>query len=154
MLWDTGVPMPCSLGPSNEPNAWKRKSTLLDETRRGLSVKPADIRYVAFAFRTRTDMATSSCFPRRRFSFKRLEYEWPNQDGSPRYSAGRHPVKKIEGDSDIFGDGSATLLATPGHTPGQSKSLLVKLPEDWWWCCYLATPCNLNENWDAKRCIH
>ena len=32
----------------------------------------------------------------------------------------------IDGDTDVFGDGSITLVSTPGHTPG-SQSLLVHL---------------------------
>jgi glyoxylase-like metal-dependent hydrolase (beta-lactamase superfamily II) len=36
-------------------------------------------------------------------------------------------VTKLEGDKDLFGDGSVTVLSTPGHTPGH-QSLLVKLP--------------------------
>ncbi len=32
----------------------------------------------------------------------------------------------LEGDRDVFGDGSVTVLATPGHTPGH-QSLLVRL---------------------------
>ena len=39
-----------------------------------------------------------------------------------------HPVTKLEGDHDVFGDGSVTIIATPGHTPGH-QSLLVKLPK-------------------------
>jgi glyoxylase-like metal-dependent hydrolase (beta-lactamase superfamily II) len=39
-----------------------------------------------------------------------------------------HPVSKLEGNYDVFGDGSVTILATPGHTPGH-QSLLVKLPK-------------------------
>jgi N-acyl homoserine lactone hydrolase len=38
-----------------------------------------------------------------------------------------HPVTLLEGDRDVFGDGSMTILSTPGHTPGH-QSLLVKLP--------------------------
>ena len=34
---------------------------------------------------------------------------------------------KLNGDHDVFGDGSVVILATPGHTPGH-QSLLVKLP--------------------------
>ena len=30
-------------------------------------------------------------------------------------------------DHDVFGDGSVTILSTPGHTPGH-QSLLVRLP--------------------------
>ena len=34
----------------------------------------------------------------------------------------------INGDHDVFGDGSVTLIATPGHTPGH-QSLLLQLPK-------------------------
>jgi N-acyl homoserine lactone hydrolase len=27
------------------------------------------------------------------------------------------PVNKLQGDHDVFGDGSVTIIATPGHTP-------------------------------------
>jgi glyoxylase-like metal-dependent hydrolase (beta-lactamase superfamily II) len=37
-------------------------------------------------------------------------------------------VTKLEGDYDVFGDGSVMIIATPGHTPGH-QSLLVKLPK-------------------------
>jgi len=37
-------------------------------------------------------------------------------------------VTKLEGDHDVFRDGSVTILSTPGHTPGH-QSLLVKLPK-------------------------
>jgi glyoxylase-like metal-dependent hydrolase (beta-lactamase superfamily II) len=37
-------------------------------------------------------------------------------------------VTKLEGDRDVFGDGSLTIVSTPGHTPGH-QSLLVKLPK-------------------------
>jgi glyoxylase-like metal-dependent hydrolase (beta-lactamase superfamily II) len=46
--------------------------------------------------------------------------------GVGRFKA-EHPVTKLQGDHDIFGDGSATIISTPGHTPGH-QSLLVKLP--------------------------
>jgi N-acyl homoserine lactone hydrolase len=34
----------------------------------------------------------------------------------------------LEGDHDVFGDGSVRLLSTPGHTPGH-QALLVRLPK-------------------------
>ena len=37
-------------------------------------------------------------------------------------------TKLITGDYDVFGDGSVTLILTPGHTPGH-QSLMVKLPK-------------------------
>ena len=35
-------------------------------------------------------------------------------------------LQLLDGDTDVFGDGSVTLVSTPGHTPG-SQSLLVHL---------------------------
>ena len=40
--------------------------------------------------------------------------------------SGQAPRTLIEGDYDVFGDGSVVMLATPGHTPGH-HSLLVRL---------------------------
>jgi N-acyl homoserine lactone hydrolase len=57
---------------------------------------------------------------------QKAEYEWPAPLGL-RFKA-EHPVTKLEGDHDVFGDGGVTLIATPGHTPGH-QSLLVKLPK-------------------------
>lgn len=37
-------------------------------------------------------------------------------------------VRRIVADHDVFGDGSVTVVAMPGHTPGH-KSLVVNLPE-------------------------
>ena len=35
-------------------------------------------------------------------------------------------LRLLDGDTDVFGDGSVTLVSTPGHTPGH-QSLLVHL---------------------------
>jgi glyoxylase-like metal-dependent hydrolase (beta-lactamase superfamily II) len=35
-------------------------------------------------------------------------------------------IRLLDGDTDVFGDGSVTLVSTPGHTPG-SQSLLAHL---------------------------
>jgi glyoxylase-like metal-dependent hydrolase (beta-lactamase superfamily II) len=36
-------------------------------------------------------------------------------------------VQQLDGDYDVFGDGSVVIKATPGHTPGH-QSLFVRLP--------------------------
>ena len=58
---------------------------------------------------------------------QKAEYEWPGANNPPRFKP-EHPVTKLEGDHDVFGDGSVTIISTPGHTPGH-QSLLVKLPK-------------------------
>ncbi len=42
-------------------------------------------------------------------------------------SAPHANVHEVAGDFDVFGDGSITILQTPGHTPGE-LSLIVRLP--------------------------
>jgi len=58
-------------------------------------------------------------------------------------------VTKIEGDRDVFGDGSVVLIATPGHTPGH-QSLLVKLPKTG---AVLLTgdAVHFKDNWENRR---
>ena len=48
---------------------------------------------------------------------------------NPAYAAiKKEKTKIIDGDYDVFGDGTVMLLATPGHTPGH-QSVYVKLPK-------------------------
>jgi glyoxylase-like metal-dependent hydrolase (beta-lactamase superfamily II) len=65
------------------------------------------------------------------------------KEGGPAYEGGvfdaGHPVLKLDGEHDLFGDGAVTLFPTPGHTPGHqcARVLLesgpVVLAGD---CCY------------------
>src|SRR3974390_59261 len=66
-------------------------------------------------------------FPTTMLYVQKAEYQWPGADNQPRFKPG-HPVTLLEGDRDVFGDGSVMIFSTPGHTPGH-QSLLVKLPK-------------------------
>jgi N-acyl homoserine lactone hydrolase len=131
-LWDTGVAdtvaaMPDGLAPA-DPKAvlWRRPKTLAGELDR-LGVKPADIRGMAVSHTHPDHVGNVEMFPTTMLYVQKAEYEWPGANNAPRFKA-EHPVTKLEGDRDIFGDGSVTILSTPGHTPGH-QSLLVKLPK-------------------------
>ena len=58
-------------------------------------------------------------------------------------------MKLLTGDFDVFGDGSATLLSTPGHTPG-IKSLLVHLGNTGW-VVLTGDAAHFKDNWDNDR---
>jgi len=130
-LWDTGIPdavaaMPNGLAPA-DPKAvtWKRPKTLaaqLDE----LGVKPDDIKAMAVSHTHPDHIGNVEMFPDTMLYVQKAEYEWPGANNAPRFTP-EHPVTKLEGDRDVFDDGSVTILSTPGHTPGH-QSLLVKLP--------------------------
>jgi glyoxylase-like metal-dependent hydrolase (beta-lactamase superfamily II) len=131
-LWDTGVAdavaaMPDGLAPA-DPKAvlWRRPKTLAGELDR-LGVKPADIKGMAVSHTHPDHIGNVELFPTTMLYVQKAEYEWPGANNAPRFKV-EHPVTKLEGDRDIFGDGSVTILSTPGHTPGH-QSLLVKLPK-------------------------
>jgi N-acyl homoserine lactone hydrolase len=152
LLWDTGLAdavaaMPDGLRPA-DPRAvlWHRPKALaaeLDE----LGLRPSDIKFVAVSHSHPDHIGNVEMFPQAMLLVQRAEYEWP-APGGPRFKPGL-PATKLEGDYDVFGDGSATLLATPGHTPGH-QSLLVRLPKTG---AVLLTgdAVHFKENWDNRR---
>jgi glyoxylase-like metal-dependent hydrolase (beta-lactamase superfamily II) len=54
----------------------------------------------------------------------------PGVDPAPlvRWVTGGGKVEPVRGDKDVWGDGTVTILDTPGHTPGH-HSLLVRLAD-------------------------
>ena len=128
MLWDTGVTDAVAKLPEGRPGQkgsphWFRPKTLAGEIER-LGLKPSDIKYLAISHTHPDHEGNVGLFPQSMLLVQRAEYEWPSPLG-PRFKPD-HPVTKLDGDHDVFGDGSVTIIATPGHTPGH-QVLLVKL---------------------------
>jgi len=77
-------------------------------------------------------------FPNAAVLMQQIEYSWIHSPNGPNDNVNQlmalarallgtpNNLQLIEGDTDVFGDGSVTLVSTPGHTPG-SQSLLVHL---------------------------
>jgi N-acyl homoserine lactone hydrolase len=142
LLWDTGVPE----STLNDPKGWSTLPKLivyhLDKTitdqLASIGLKTTDITYVAVSHTHGDHIGNVDLFPDSTVLMQRAEYEWisspdgPNDNvnqlkalarrllGTPKH------LKLLAGDSDVFGDGSVTLVSTPGHTPGH-QSLLVHL---------------------------
>jgi N-acyl homoserine lactone hydrolase len=131
-LWDTGIAdavaaMPNGLAPADPKATHWRRTKMLAAQLDQLGVKPADIRGMAVSHTHPDHIGNVELFPNTMLYVQRAEYEWPGTSNQPRFKP-EHPVTLLEGDRDVFGDGSVTLLSTPGHTPGH-QSLLVKLPK-------------------------
>ncbi|BAR62913.1 AttM/AiiB family protein [Bradyrhizobium diazoefficiens] len=131
-LWDTGIAdsvaaMPNGLVPA-DPKAvtWRRPKTLAAQLEQ-LGVKPDDVKAMAVSHTHPDHSGNVELFPQAVLYVQKAEYDWPGANNEPRFKPS-HPVEQLAGDKDVFGDGSVTILSTPGHTPGH-QSLLVKLPK-------------------------
>ena len=153
MLWDTGVDdaiaaMPDGQKPA-DPRAtlWRRPKTLAGQLEQ-LGIKPSDIKYVSVSHSHPDHIGNVEMFPQALLLVQKAEYEWPGTNNASRFKP-EHPVTKVEGDKDVFDDGSVTILSTPGHTPGH-QSLVVKLPKTGA-VLLSGDAVHFQSNWDNRR---
>jgi len=153
MLWDTGLADAIAALPNGQvpgdPKAihWYRPKTLASQLEQ-LGVKPADIRFVAVSHTHPDHIGNVELFPHSMLLVQKAEYEWPGPKNAPRFNRA-HPVIELEGDKDVFGDGSVRIIATPGHTPGH-QSLLVRLPKTGA-LVLSGDAAHFKSNWDHRR---
>jgi N-acyl homoserine lactone hydrolase len=142
LLWDTGVPEAAL----NDPRGWSTlpklivyhlDKTLTDQLAQ-IGLKPLDISRVAISHTHGDHIGNVGLFPNSTILMQRAEYSWINSAGGPNDNVNQlmalarkllgtpQNLQLIDGDTDVFGDGSVILVSTPGHTPG-SQSLLVHL---------------------------
>ncbi len=153
MLWDTGVTdaiaaMPSGQAPA-DPKAthWRRPKTLASQLD-ALGVKPSDIKYLAVSHTHPDHIGNVGLFPASMLLVQKAEYDWPLPLGVGRFKP-EQPVQKLEGDHDVFGDGSVTIISTPGHTPGH-QSLLLKLRKTGA-LLLSGDAVHFKDNWDNRR---
>ena len=106
---------------------WRKPITLAAQLEE-IQVKPSDIKLMAVSHSHPDHAGNIEMFPNTLMLVQRVEYEWAGSRQDSVAFNKKHPVKLIDGDYDIVGDGSLVLLSTPGHTPGH-QSLLVRLPK-------------------------
>jgi glyoxylase-like metal-dependent hydrolase (beta-lactamase superfamily II) len=142
LLWDAGVPEAAH----NDPKGWSTLpklivyhlgKTLTDQLAE-IGLKPADITHVALSHTHGDHIGNVGLFPNSTILMQRAEYRWINSPNGPNDNVNQlmalarellgspRNLQLIEGDMDVLGDGSVTLVSTPGHTPGH-QSLLVHL---------------------------
>jgi N-acyl homoserine lactone hydrolase len=151
-LWDTGLAdaiaaMPDGATGANGALHMKRTKTLAGQLEQ-LGVKPGDIKGLAVSHTHPDHIGNVEQFPQVMLYVQKAEYEWPGEGGAPRFNP-NHPVTKLDGDHDVFGDGSVVIVSTPGHTPGH-QSLLVRLPKTGA-VVLSGDAVHFKDNWDNRR---
>jgi len=142
LLWDTGVPEAAL----DDPRGWSTLPSLivyhldksLLEQLAEIGLTPGDIGRVAISHTHGDHIGNVGLFPNSTMVMQRAEYTWihsadgPNANVNQLMALARNllgrpkKLQLIDGDTDVFGDGSVVLVATPGHTPGH-QSLLIHL---------------------------
>jgi len=109
-----------------------RSNTLASQLEQ-LHIKPSDIRFIGLTNSHIDHIGNLEMFPKVMVLMEKSEWDFAEThryEGTPEEARFKpnHPVTKVDGDNDVFGDGSVQLIATPSVTPG-NQSLLVKLPK-------------------------
>jgi N-acyl homoserine lactone hydrolase len=142
LLWDAGVPESAH----NDPRGWstlpklivyRLDKTLTDQLAE-IGLNPRDITRVAISHTHGDHIGNVGLFSSAAILMQQSEYSWINSPNGPNDNVNQlmalarellgtpKKLQLIEGAADVFGDGSVTLVPTPGHTPGH-QSLLVHL---------------------------
>ena len=94
----------------------------------GLGLQPDDIQFVVASHFHFDHCGCNSSFPRATFLVQRAEMQMARSEGS-RYNRKDWDLpldyRLLDGEHDLFGDGSIVILPTPGHTAGH-QSLWIR----------------------------
>lgn len=137
LLWDTGFPAALK---GNSMTNWVFTVSLsetIPEQLARIGIKPGDITFVGVSHYHDDHIGQLQDFPAAELLIGATDAEAITSGKMEATRAQFAPflgegatgkVRRIPGDHDVFGDGSVTIVAMPGHTPGH-KSLVVNLPK-------------------------
>jgi N-acyl homoserine lactone hydrolase len=129
MVWDTGF--------GKGAGAQAPKETIPEQIAK-LELKADNIKYVAISHYHGDHVGQVELFPKSTLLIGKGDWEaltdpakktgMANPATFAPFISGGSKVEPVAYDQDVFGDGTVTMINTPGHTPGH-HSLLVKLKE-------------------------
>jgi N-acyl homoserine lactone hydrolase len=164
MMFDTSTndiiaTMPQGFGTAAGAIRWtKSKEETLEPQLKAIGITPADIKYIGISHNHADHTGNVFQFKNSIVLIQRREYEQAFANGAapagPPTFAGQifpreHPVILLDGDYDVFGDGSVQLFYVGGHTQG-SQIALVRLPKTGY-VILSGDAVHLQANWDNRR---
>lgn len=135
LLWDTGLSDDVVGKPQKGEGVVYSKSMKFADALAKIGLSPKDINFVTVSHLHFEHAANLNLFKDSTWLLQKDELKYANDDPPSivivpsKFSQWNSVQKKIiDGDYDVFGDGTVVFLKTPGHTPGH-QVLKVKLPK-------------------------
>lgn len=138
LLWETGLGDAIADRPDGidfTPGVHGSVRTRLVDQLKVLGLKPSGIGYVAFSHWHIDHTGNANLFGRATWILQRRELTAatgptppPFESLAPVTAYRNAKVRLVDGDADVFGDGSVQLLLLPGHTPGH-QALQLRLSQ-------------------------
>ena len=135
MLWDTGLTDELVGHPyDNQAQTLRVRRSLVDQLGE-LKLRPEQIELIGISHWHFDHTGQARHFPQAKLLMGRADIEFLRRDppvdadsvkAMAHWLTGGGTIEPLDGDRDIFGDGSVVMLDMPGHTPGH-YSLLVRL---------------------------
>lgn len=161
LLWESGVPDAIADKPDGVVVGNGMLTLHLRKTLRSqlyeLGVAPADITYLGFSHFHGDHVGNANLFTAATLFIQQAEYDAAFGPDAAKFGFNAAlydklrdvPTVKLDGDYDIFGDGSVVIYSTPGHTPGH-QSLLIRLPKTGP-VLLSGDAVHFQENWENRR---
>jgi len=162
MMWDSGINDNVATMPKGFQRGKLSPHYILRKPLRvalsEIGIDPAKIEHVAFSHTHGDHVGNGNLFTGATLYIQQAEYDiafgleavskW-NFEVTSYDKLRANKAVKLNGDHDIFGDGTVIIIATPGHTPGH-QSLLVRLPKTGP-VVLSGDMVHLQDNWNNRR---
>ncbi len=137
-FWDAGLSDALKAMPDGMENYGLNfsVSNTLKAQLKSIGINPSEITYLAFSHLHPDHTGNASYFTQPTWLVQKVDYDIAFTDTAVKYGYNPKdyshlktaPVIKLNGDYDVFGDGSVVIVFTPGHSMGH-QALFVDLPE-------------------------
>jgi N-acyl homoserine lactone hydrolase len=136
LLWDTGLPEKIAQQPEGtaiEGGIHLRVDKTLSQQLKEIDMDASKVNFMAFSHMHFDHTGNANLFPAATWIVNRAELAWAQGQPAPfgvdpsTFTAIQNAkTHLIDGDHDVFGDGTVRILKAPGHTPGH-QVLAIKL---------------------------
>lgn len=133
LIWDTGFPdsLVAIVDGLDSEMATIKMSTSLEGQLSAIGLAPADVEYLALSHLHPDHVGNSNLFSNAELLLQQEEYDslFQEENINPDVAdLASNSFTRLQGDHDVFGDGSVLIKRAPGHTNGH-QVLFVNLPE-------------------------